>query len=86
MAAIDKMNEFYICADRFKLLARLYRPEELPDTMNAALDLICTFFESDPAFLENLESAKDYFNEAEDSFAKLELADVLSRVIKNSVR
>ena len=85
MAAIDKMNEFYTCADRFKFLAKLYRPEELPEVMNAALDLICTFFESDPTFLENLESAKDYFDETGDAFAKVELADVLSRVIKNSV-
>ena len=51
MAGIDKMNEFYTCAERFAHLAQWYAPENLPVGVMDAMKLISEFFQNDLYFV-----------------------------------
>lgn len=85
MAAIDKINEFYTAAFRFRFLARCYRPENLPEEVNSSLDVICNFFESDPAFSDRMEEAIDYFNKINDSIDLNNKKELLSHIVRELI-
>lgn len=63
MAAVDKVNEFYTCIERFGFLASSYRPENLPEEVNKALDTLVDFAYNNKEIRIRIEEAKDWFRE-----------------------
>ena len=63
MAGIDKINEFYTCALRFAFLAEAYRPDDLPEKVTDALEVLIKFCARDKKFKKRAEMAEEYFNE-----------------------
>ncbi len=67
MAAIDKTNEFYTCLGRFAFLASCYAPEDLDESMIAALKKIQDYAYQD-CVQKRIEEAKEYFSHFEEKW------------------
>ncbi len=86
MAAIDKMNEFYTNANRFSFLASSYRPENLPENINQAMDVLVEYFCNDSEFKNKVEEASDWFENARERLEMMRRKDLLGDLIKECCR
>lgn len=86
MAGIDKMNEFYTCAQRFAFLIACYRPDDLPAEVNEALETFRNFAANDKDFNERLGTAESYFEEAEEQLELYRKQELMGYLMKQCVR
>lgn len=82
MAGIDKMNEFYISANRFGFLASCYRPEDLPKEINQAMDILIDYFSNDIDFKKKSDEAHEWFDKNNEELEMFRKKDLLKSLLK----
>ncbi len=82
MAGIDKQYEFYQVARRFAFLSSFYRPENLPENINQAMEILVKYFGNDVTFCMKVEEADEWFEDANKQLELLNRKYLLSELIK----